>query len=48
MSSEEADEDWDDLSREERSRRWRETHDIEAYDLEWEDEAIDTDELDDL
>ncbi|WP_269785379.1 hypothetical protein [Halobacterium noricense] len=31
------------LSREERSRRWREEHDLEPYALEYEDEAADLD-----
>ena len=45
MSSGETDESGDEqLSREERSRKWRENHDIEPYDLEWEDEAVDLDD----
>jgi len=38
----------DQMDYDERSRKWREEHDIEPYDLEWEDEAVDPDELDDL
>lgn len=40
-------EDDEPLSREERSRRWREDHDIEPYALEYEDEAVDLDEPED-
>ena len=42
----ETDED-EQLSRDERSRKWREEHEIEAYALEYEDEAVDLDDLDD-
>lgn len=32
------------LSRDERSRQWREEHELEAYALEYEDEAAEVDE----
>lgn len=35
------------VSYDERSRKWREEHDIEPYALEWEDEAVDLEDPDD-
>lgn len=44
MSSDSTGDTDEQLSREERSRRWREEHELEPYALEWEDEAVDLDD----
>ena len=47
MSSDIENDEDEQLSRDERSRKWREENEIEAYALEYEDEAVDLDDLDD-
>lgn len=44
MSRREGTDEDDELDYDERSRRWREEHDLEPYALEWEDEAVDLDD----
>ena len=44
MSSDAVDGEDEQLSRDERSRKWREENELEAYALEYEDEAADLDE----
>lgn len=47
MSRRDGTEEDDKPDYDERSRKWREEHELEPYALEFEDEAVDPDALDD-